>query len=987
MGHVKIVRRSMSKEDWIELRLGWLKRRIEIESAPMEGWEIRQARQNGFSEPDGAMEYEFYDADWRPLHTDDTIYTPDGTAFLRTTACVPQALRGKKVWFSLQTASEMIVKINGAWAGGIDPNRDRFELPSDLADQSLLVEIEGYNRSKPDDDRHQETRGLKGCRQTWQGARFAVLDEEVLAGYYDAAILLELISGEAFDEDLRTQIESHLDAALRLVDYELEDHAAYALQVRQMRAYLQKHVFEDDTWRGSGKVALVAHSHLDIAYFWRRIHSVQKNARTCLIQMRLMDRYPEFKYAHTQPFLYETLEKYYPDLFEELRAKVNGGQFELCGAMYVEPDCNVPCAESLVRQCLYGQNYYKKAFGRYVENCWLPDVFGNSWILPQILRKAGVKYFVSNKMSTWNDTNRFPHNSFLWRGIDGSEVYACVPPTHFITSNRPEEPLKNWQAYQDKDAVPETLCMFGYGDGGSGVTEEMLEFMRRFDRLPGMPQTRHITGAQYLEENFTPEAPLETWDGELYLEMHRGTFTTKADLKKHNRQLEYKLRDAEILCSLIYAQGGEYPEGQLRELYKLLLVNQFHDILPGSHIAPVTRDAMADYARLHQELDGIIADAMRKLGLACVNTLPWERGMLPAAGPGEGPAWFSFDGQAMQTPLYRVKFGQGGEIRSLYDLQRQREWVKPGGAFNRVTLYSDTPGNYDAWDILPDYKSIAFDLEAAGPLSLGEQTGDYLTLEIEYQTQKSRWVQSIKFYRTSGLIDIENHVEWREDNRLAKALFDVNVLARTALCDTSAGVCMRETHRNTTWQQARYEVCQHKFTDMAEDGCGVALLNDGKYGISLEGSTMGLSLLRATQRPDVFSDRGAHAFSYAIYPHGDDTSVTDITRVAWEYNLPLRGEGEAAQLFGIDHGNIFLQAVKKVENAEGLVIRLCEQAGRRGRAVLKLPFEAKSAKAVDLLERPCEGTAELPGPRELALEYKPFEIITMLIHLKGGSPR
>ena len=958
MAHIKVKRRSMSREEWIELRLGWLGRRIVAQSSPIEGWEVREARQAG------EAEYEFYDAEWRPLETGDTIYTPDGTAFLRAAASVPEELRGQKVWFSLQTASEMMVKINGKYAGGIDPNRDRFELPAGV--NELDIEIEGYNRSKPDDDRHQETRGLKGCRQAWQGARFVVLDEEALAGYYDAAILLDLLSSEAFDEDLCERVENHLDQALRLED------------IGEMRAYLQEHIFGDDTYRGSGKVALVAHSHLDIAYFWRRVHGIQKNARTCLIQLRLMDKYPDFKYAHTQPYLYETLEKYYPDLFEELRGKVKSGQFEPCGAMYVEPDCNIPCAESLVRQCLYGQNYYKEKFGRIVENCWLPDVFGNSWILPQILKKSGVKYFVSNKMSTWNDTNRFPHNSFLWRGIDGSEVYACVPPTHFITENAPDQPLKNWQAYQDKEAVPETLCMFGYGDGGSGVTEAMLEYMARFEKLPGMPRTRHIAGAQYLAENFTPGAPLEVWDGELYLEMHRGTFTTKADLKKHNRQLEIKLRDAELLCSVAYARGEEYPEEQLRELYKLLLVNQFHDILPGSHIAPVYRDAMADYAHLHGELDGIIGSAMAKLDLACVNTLPWERESIPAGGSSE---WFSFSENTLQTPLYQVEFGEGGEILSLYDLKLQREWVKPGGAFNRVTLYNDTPGNYDAWDILPDYKAIAHALEIAKPLHLAEQNGDCLTLEIEYKTQKSRWAQRIVFYRASGMIDVENRVDWQEDNRLAKALFDVNVLARTALCDTSGGVCMRETHRNTTWQQARYEVCQHKFSDMSEDGAGVALLNRGKYGISLEGSTMGLSLLRATQRPDVFSDRGNHSFSYRLFPHGDEASVTDITKMAWEYNVPVLGEGEAAQLFAIDHANVFLQAVKKAENGDTLVLRLCEQAGRRGRATLKLPFAMQSAWALDLLERPCEGDVTAAAGDELAFAYQPFEIITVGIDI------
>ena len=953
MAHIKVKRRSMSREEWIELRLGWLERGIIAQSFPIEGWEVREARQ--VSE----AEYEFFDADWRALEIGGQIYTPDGTAFLRAAASIPEELRGKKVWFSLQTASEMMVKINGKYAGGIDPNRDRFELPAGM--NELHIEIEGYNRSKPDDDRA-AARGMKGCRQVWQGARLVVLDEGVLAGYYDAAILLDLLSSDAFDEDLREHVENHLNQALRLED------------IGEMRAYLQEHVFGDGTYRGSGKVALVAHSHLDVAYFWRRIHGIQKNARTCLIQLRLMDKYPQFKYAHTQPYLYETLEKYYPDLFEELREKVKAGQFEPCGAMYVEPDCNIPCAESLVRQCLYGQNYYNEKFGRTVENCWLPDVFGNSWILPQILRKSGVRYFVSNKMSTWNDTNRFPHNSFIWRGIDGSEVYACVPPTHFITENAPEQPLKNWQAYQDKGAVPETLCMFGYGDGGSGVTEGMLEYMARFEKLPGMPKTRHVTGAQYLAENFTPEAPLETWDGELYLEMHRGTFTTKADLKKHNRRLEIKLRDAELLCGMVYARTGEYPEEHLRELYKLLLVNQFHDILPGSHIAPVYRDAMADYARLHKELDEIIAGAMKKLGLDCVNTLPWVRISIPA---GDSSEWFRFDGGTLQTPLYRVKFGGGGEIVSLYDLKLRREWVKPGGAFNRITLYNDTPGNYDAWDILPDYKSIAHALESVRPLALVEHNGDCLTLEIEYRTQKSRWVQRIKFDRHSGLIDIGNHVDWQEDNKLAKALFEVNVLARTALCDTSAGVCMRETHRNTSWQQARYEVCQHKFSDMSEDGAGVALLNGGKYGISLEGSTIGLSLLRATQRPDVFSDRGEHSFSYAVLPHGDEVSITDITKAAWEYNVPVLGQGGAAQPFSIDHANVFLQAVKKAEQGDELVLRLCEQAGRRGRATLKLPFAIQSARALDLLERSCGGDVTVIADNEIAFDYQPFEIITV----------
>jgi len=970
MAHMKVVRRSMGKREWIGLRLGWLKRRIELESAPITGWEIREARQVD------EMAYEFYDADFRPLATGDAMYTPDGTAFLRATARVPENFVGRKVWFSLRTASEMMVKIGGKWAGALDPNRSRFEIPDDVTGE-LRIEIEGYNRSKPDDDRDPATRHFKGCRQEFAGANLVIIDEDALAGYYDAAILLDLVSSEAFGEELVQRVELHLDRALQLVSFEEQDQNEYRAQIGQMRDYLRRHVFEDDSHPGQGRVALVAHSHLDIAYFWRRIHSIHKNARTCLIQLRLMDKYPGFQYAHTQPFLYEALEKHYPELFAELVEKVKTGQFELCGAMYVEPDCNIPNAESLVRQCLYGQMYYYAKFGRIVENCWLPDVFGNSWILPQILRKSGVKYFVSNKMSTWNDTNRFPHNSFIWRGVDGSEIFACVPPTHFISWNEPGQVLENWLAYQDKDAVPETLCMFGYGDGGSGVTEEMLEYMARFEKLPGMPKTRHITGARYLEENFTPEAKLDVWDGELYLEMHRGTFTTKADLKRNNRQLETKIRDAELLCSLVYAKGGVYPEERLRELYKLLLVNQFHDILPGSHIAPVTRDAIKDYAKLHEALDEIIAEAMMKLGKSCVNTLPWKR---EVAQPHEGWDWFSFDGKSLQTPIYYVKFSNGGEIVSLYDKKRRREWVKPGGAFNRIAIYTDMPGMYDAWDILPDYRSVTHGYEIARPLDIIHENPHYLVLAVEYQTAKSYWTQYITFYRDSGMVDVDNDVLWQEDNRLAKALFDVNVLTRTALCDTSAGVCARETHRNTTWQQARYEVCQHKFTDISEDGCGVALLNDGKYGISLEGSAMSLSLLRATQRPDVFSDRGEHVFSYCVFPHGDDTSITDITKAAWEFNVPFIGDGNQAvadQPFVIDHENVFLQAVKKFENKDGLAIRLCEQSGRRGKALLSLPFGVKSAQPLDLLERPCEGDIHKISQNKIAIEYKPFEIITI----------
>ena len=558
---------------------------------------------------------------------------------------------------------------------------------------------------------------------------------------------------------------------------------------------------------------------------------MHKNARTILIQLRLMDRYPDFKYAHTQAYTYELLEKYYPDLFAELLQKVKAGNFEPVGAMYVEPDCNLPAAESLVRQLLYGQQYYRRTFGRTVDNVWLPDVFGNSWILPQIMVKAGVRYFVSNKMSTWNDTNRFPHNNFIWRGIDGSQICACVPPTHFITWNMPSQIQENWEAYQDKETGGQTLSMFGYGDGGSGVTEEMIELMHRFDKLSVMPKTEHLGAAEFLHKNFDGNQNLATWDGELYLEMHRGTFTTKAALKRANRALEFALRDAEICDVLRTAAGGSGSADALRAIYKKVLVNQFHDILPGSHIHPVYENAMNDYteaALALEELQGsekmwfnslkfarrapvFIPDAagpIVRCGQTGRFTIP---GLAPFASAEQLPAlpavpgWLAADGLQVQTPLHRIAFAEDGSILHLWDETLHREWVD--GVWNRLHLYRDLPGVYDAWDILPNYADREFPFAVAEALRLRYADDAMAEFTCVLTTESSRLTRVIRLFAASPMIEVEHCVDWHETHKLAKVEFGVNVLTRELVCDTSAGYIRRETHRNTSWQKARFEVC------------------------------------------------------------------------------------------------------------------------------------------------------------------------------------
>ncbi len=971
MAHIKVIRRSMRPEEWTDLRFGWLKRYIYDNKWEIKNLLIRDARQ--VSE----MEFDYYSDDYRPLNKGDMFFTPDGTAFIKADVDIPAELQGKELWFSLKTAAEICVKVNGKYVGGVDPNRERMLLSPYVNDKETLhFDMMGYNRSKPDDERNPESLSVRGCRQIFEGAYICTVNHVVQDLVWDFELLLDVAKSDLFNEDYRNFLNKELNNAMNFIDFDSDELTG----VGECQQYLNDVVFANDNYKGNGDVALIAHSHLDIAYYWRRIHAVQKNFRTVLIQLRLMDKYPDFKYTHTQPYVYETLEKYYPEVFEELKEKVANGQFEPVGAMYVEPDCNVPSAESLIRQCLYGQQTYKRMFGKTVNNAWLPDVFGNSWILPQILKKSGVEYFVSNKMSTWNDTNRFPHNNFIWRGIDGSDVLACVPPTHFITWNMPSQIQENWEAYIDKDSGGQTMNMFGYGDGGSGCTEEMIELMHRFEKLSVMPKCEHMGGAEFLEKNLKNNDSLETWDGELYLEMHRGTFTTKSHMKRANRQLEYKLRTAEMLSVL----RGEDNTAELTDIYKKLLINQFHDILPGSHIHPVYEDAMADYDDINKRLDAIIGT-----GSKYFNTLNFTRDALTFVPNKKGTAtrygvkgnwiipnipalsssllraasykeqWLTV-GDTVETPFYSLQFNEDGSFASLFDKELEREWTD--GDFNKLKIYTDNPGNYDAWDILPNYKDKQIEIKVTEPLALCEQDGESATFKASLSTEKSTWTMLIRLFRRSRGIEVENIVNWNEKHRLAKAEFGCNVLTRKALCDTSAGFIERDTHKNTTWQQARFETCHHKWADLAETDGGIAIINDGKYGIGFDNNVMSLSLLRATIRPDVTSDMGMHNFCYMIMPHSEDAVKAGINNIAFQYNVPLvKADVEY-------NGNIFaplyLQAMKKAEDSDMTVIRLSEQDGKRGRIKLD-----KKVKLLNMLE-------EVEGETDI-IEYKPFEIITI----------
>ncbi len=983
MAHVPVIRRSMRPDEWTQIRLRWLSRRIISESYEIDGWQIRHAVQTG------EMTYRMEDEAPRPLHKGDVYFTPDGTAFLSVKAILPESLRGRNdVRLKLSTAAEMIVKVNGEFAGGIDPNRETMPLP-ESTDGIYFIEIEGYNRSKPDDDRNMETSQLKGCRQIFTGAQFVVFDEEIRALYYDVFIFFDMLQGGQFDDDLCALISDRLYKALNLIDWEA--NTGYG----EAREYIRRELYQNKLYPGAGDVALVAHSHLDIAYYWRRVHSVQKNARTCLIQTELMDRYPKLIYTHTQAYLFESLEKNYPKIFERVREKIQSGQFEIVGGMYVESDCNVPSAESLTRQFLYGQLYFRENFGITCRNCWLPDVFGNSAVLPQILKKSGIDYFVSNKMSTWNDTNRFPHNNFIWKGLDGSSVYACVPPTHFITAATPTEIVANWAAFQDKDSG-QTLCMYGYGDGGSGVTEDMMEYANRLNQISGMPNTEITGGQAYLDKNFANSEKLAVWDGELYLEMHRGTFTTKSDLKKQNRRMETLLRETEMACALRSLNGAEYPHAELTRLWKLLLVNQFHDILPGSHIHPVYDDAMADY----REIEACAERLLNESGDEYYNSLGFDRTGAHFLPNPEGadmhngvrgsyrtvamPAlksmplsasefintdWldYSFDSNGIlkvNNAGLTMSIKPDGSFASLSDASG-REYTD--GAFNELRLFRDILGNYDAWDILPTYREKQLPITVETPLHFENEFAETAVFSATLKTDKSIWIRRIRVFRNDAQIEVENHVDWHETHVLAKVEFNCAVRTPYAFTDTGAGYIARETNRNTSWQQARYEVCQHKWADLSEADGGIAIINDSKYGVGLWENVISLSLLRAPCRPDPIADRGVHDFSYRIVPHTGTAVDAGINRLALMFNTPIR-RLSLPELHLPPLGSLHLQAVKRAEDGKGLVIRLTEQDAKRGKLIFETPVTV-----TNILE-----DAETVTQ---TISYKPFEMLTLRLPL------
>ncbi|MFF9163707.1 alpha-mannosidase [Streptomyces longwoodensis] len=848
---------------------------------------------------------------------------------------------------------------------------------------------------------------------TFRRADLAILDEDVWHLDLDVQVLRELMLELGEHDPRRHEITHALDRAMDLLD--LDDVAGSAAAVREsLRPVLAK-----PAHASAHVVSGVGHAHIDSAWLWPVRETRRKTARTFSNVTSLAEEYPEFVFACSQAQQYAWVRDHYPRVWARIRTAVEKGQWAPVGGMWVEADGNLPGGEAIARQLVHGKRFFIEHFGIETKGVWLPDSFGYTAAYPQLAVLAGNEWFLTQKIS-WNQTNRFPHHTFWWEGIDGTRIFTHFPPVDtYNASFTGEEMARAVRNYAEKGGAHRSLAPFGWGDGGGGPTREIMERARRLRDLEGSARVEieHPDAFFAKARAEYPDAPV--WVGELYLELHRATYTSQARTKQGNRRSEHLLREAELWATTaaLHAPGGyAYPYEQLDRLWKTVLLHQFHDILPGSSIAWVHREAEAEYARVAGELQALTAEAVAALGAGgprVFNTSPYDRAevvrtpdgapayvKVPASGSAPltdaarpQPVTVTDDGRVLDNGLVRVRVADDGTLASVYDLRAGREVL--AGAGNLLRLHTDLPNHWDAWDIDKHYRNRWTDLLDAASVTVVEQDPLVGAVRVERAFGKgSRITQTISVRAGSPRVDVETDLDWHEAEKILKAAFPVDVRAAHSSAEIQFGHVQRPTHTNTSWEAARFEVSGHRWVHVGEPGYGVAVLNDSTYGHDVSRTvredggtttTVRLSLVRAPRVPDPGADQGRHRFTYALLP---GASIADAVAEGYALNLPLRvadAAGAPAPVVSVDGDGVTVEAVKLADDRSGdVVVRLYESRGGRARGVLRTGFPLAGAEVTDLLERPLPGDGAGAGADVatgddggVRIALRPFQILTL----------
>ena len=850
----------------------------------------------------------------------------------------------------------------------------------------------GDYEPRPDD----VTRQVVG-KSTW-----GIWHEEAYQLWLDVVTLRGLLS-VIDDTSLRAaKIEEALEQFTLAVDFEQPREARLAdyLRARELIAPAMR------AHNGSTApvMSAVGNAHLDMCWLWPYRETQRKVARTFAQQLRLMDLYPEYKFIQSQPQSYLECKRLYPDVYARVKEKIAAGQWIADGSMWVEPDTNMTSGESLIRQLVYGKRFYREEFGVDCQLLWLPDTFGYSAALPQILKGCGVKYLTTQKIFwTYNGSDRFPYHYFTWQGMDGTQIVSFLH-MDYTSATDAATVYGRWRDRVQKRDLNAFMLPFGYGDGGGGPTRDHIEFVLREKDLEGLPKVKMQAPSECFEELLSEGEPKNRYVGELYFQCHRGTYTSQAAIKKGNRRAELALREAE-LWSVAAADRVAYPTQALEQCWQRTLENQFHDILPGSSIARVYEEAIAKHQSVLKDAAGIICDATAALagageGTTYFNSLSWERRALVRTEKGYGfatipacgwtsevdyslpetPVTVRLEGDAavMENGLLSLRIDRCGRILSCTD---RRGASRIGGTANVLRMYKDVPRLFDAWDIDSMYALQPVELGDEGTIAIEEDSPFRCVVRVERHFSKSTWTQRIVMTAGSGRVDFKTHVDWQERHRLLKVAFPTGIHAEEGINEIQFGYVRRPTHRSRPYDADRFEVCNHRYTALCDENRGAAVLNDCKYGVSMLGDEIALTLLRAATSPDLHADQGEHDFTYSYAFWDGPFAESNVVRDGYELNVPVvsaRGTSASASLMRVDGDSVIIDTVKQAEDGSGdVIVRLYESKHASCMAALQLNIPAARVYACDMMENKAE---ELPCVDGLVpLDLRGFEIKTLRI--------
>jgi alpha-mannosidase len=845
-------------------------------------------------------------------------------------------------------------------------------------------------------------------------ASFGIWLEDVYQLALDFTTLYELRDG--LDPlSLRTaEIDQALMDASLIVDPELPE-AELVESARAGRARL-KPLLVCTNGSTAPTMHAVGNAHIDVAWLWPLAETDRKVARTAISQLVLAAEYPDYTFLQTSPELFERLKQHYPELYQRFKAAVAAGNVIADGAMWLEADTNLCSGESLIRQVMLGRRYFRAEFGVESRVLWLPDVFGYSGALPQVLRGCGCAGFATAKISwAYNGGEPFPFNTFQWEGIDGTSIPAHIY-TDYTSHTRPAAVFQRWNTRLQGNNIDSMILAYGWGDGGGGPDRNHLEFLRREANLEGLPRLKTSTPAAFFAELEKTGGPKERYVGELYFQAHRGTYTTQAKIKQGMRRSEFALREAELWGSAAKAlQAYDFGPQTLEPVWRKVLLNQFHDILPGSCIQRVKEEAEIDLGEALSAAQNAARQAAAQFirkegGWTVFNSLPWPRRDLVEAGgqpveviippcgwttvqpdtpaqlpDGRGPARAARLGEdggyVLENDLLQAKFNPRGEIVSLVDTLSGRQFM--AGPGNQFRLFKDVPDFWDAWDIASMAEQQPVAIEEPVTIEILQSGPLAASLLLTRKLHNSSLTQVICLPRVSRRLEFATMVDWNEDHKLLKVAFPCAIHSGEIISEIQFGHLHRPTHRSHPFDADRFEICNHKWSALAEETAGMAVLNDCKYGLSALGNTLSLTLLKSALAPDPTADRGIQTFTYALFPWIGSLAGSGVVRHAYELNVPLMvlpgGAGERS-LFSLDTPNVVIEAVKPAEERSGsLVVRLYEAMRSATRCILTTTLPVRSAFEANMMEEPLH-LLECDGGK-IELDFKPFEIKSIILEV------